>query len=335
MHKLILLTLCFFMAFTLTLQSEGKKEGGAEDVIVVKVAHVNPPGDPSYEAWEFFKKLIEEKSKGRFKINLYGAGQISMDERELIEQAKVGSLDIVSANVAPVALHFKKFDIFNLPYLWRDEQHIFNFCDGPAGKQLAEEFEKAVGIELLAYWDNGVRNCFHRKKPLTTPDEFKGQKIRVMNNDVYITFFAALGANPMPMAYGEVYTALQTGVVDIADNDTSGYRAMKFYEVAPNYSLTAHTIMPKIVLASQSFMAKLPADLKPVFDEAVQETLKFQRETYVNARLKDIQWMKDQGINVYEVKNLKPFQEIARTSVWVKYEDAIGKELIEKAINTK
>jgi len=137
------------------------------------------------------------------------------------------------------------------------------------------------------------------------------------------------------MAYGEVYTALQTGVVDIAENDTSGYRAMKFYEVAPHYSLTAHTIMPKIVMASQTFMKKIPSDLKAVFDDAVQETLEFQRETYINARLKDIEWMKQQGLNVYEVPDLTPFQKIARESVWVKYEDAIGKDLIEKAVNTK
>ena len=302
--------------------------------ISVKVGHVNPAGDPSYDAWEVFKKLLEEKSGGRFKVDLYPAGQLGSDERELIEQVKMGSVDLVSVNSAPLSLYYPKFDIFVLPYLWKDEPHLWRFCDGPVGQQLAAEFEKVTNLKLLAYWANGIRHMFLPKKAINTPDDFKGLRVRVMNNEVYIGLFNALGAMPTPMAYGEVYTALSTGVIDGAENDTSGYLAMKFYEPAKFFSMTSHVVAIKIVLANPGFLQKIPADLRPIFDQAVKETRDWQRNRYAEKQKMDIEWMKANKVQVNEVKDLSAFQAKVKP-LWDKYAPKIGQELINQALATK
>jgi len=301
--------------------------------IVVRVGHVNPPGDPSYDAWEVFKKLLEERSGGRFKVELYPAGQLG-EERELIEQVKMGSVDLVTVNSAPLSLHYPKFDLFVLPYLFRDEPHLQRFVDGPVGQKLADEFEKTTNIKLLAYWANGVRHTFLPKKGVATPDDFKGVKIRVMNNEVYIGLFNALGAMPVPMAYGEVYTALATGAVDAAENDTAGYLAMKFYEPAKHFSLTSHVVAVKIALGSPAFLQKIPADLRPVFDQVTLETRDWQRKRYAEKQAKDIEWMKANKVDVNEVKDLGAFQAKVKP-LWAKYAPKIGQDLIDQALATK
>lgn len=306
---------------------------GAGAPIQIKVGHVNPPGDPSYDAWEFFKKTLEAKSNGRFAVSLYPAGQLG-EERELIEQAKMGSVDLVTVNSAPLSLHFPKFDLFVLPYLFRDEPHLQRFVDGPVGQKLAEEFEKATNTKLLAYWANGVRHTFLPKKAITGPDDFKGVKIRVMNNEVYIGLFNALGAMPTPMAYGEVYTALSTGVIDAAENDTSGYLAMKFYEPAKYFSMTNHVVGLKIALANPAFLKKIPADLRPLFDQVTKETRDWQRNRYAEKQKIDIEWMKTNKVFVNEVKDLSAFQAKVKP-LWDKYTPKIGQDLINQAMATK
>jgi len=301
--------------------------------ISVKVGHVNPPGDPSYDAWEVFKKTLEEKSGGRFKVDLYPAGQLG-EERELIEQVKMGSVDLITVNSAPLSLHFPKFDIFVLPYLWKDEPHVHRFCDGPVGQQLAAEFEKVTNTKMLAYWANGVRHTFLPKKAINTPDDFKGVKVRVMNNEVYISLFNALGAMPVPMAYGEVYTALSTGTIDAAENDTSGYLAMKFYEPAKYFSMTSHVVAVKIALGNPAFLNKIPADLRPVFDQAVKETRDWQRNRYAEKQKMDIEWMKANKVQVNEMKDLSAFQAKVKP-LWDKYAPKIGQDLINQALATK
>lgn len=306
----------------------------AAATVSIRVGHVNTAGDPSYDAWEYFKKVIEEKSNGEFNVKLFPAGQLG-NERELIEQVKMGSIDICSVNVAPLCQTYSKFNIFVLPYIFRDEQHMFAFSDGPVGQDLARDFEKVTNIKLLAYWDNGVRHTFQSDKPVSTPDDLKGVKIRVMKNDVYLNFFGALGAMPAPMAFGEVYMALQTGVVEAADNDTSGYLSMKFYEPAKFFSLTGHVTSSKPVLASQAFMSKIPDDLKDLFIEVMEETKNWQRRTYLQKAAEDIAWMKKYGVKVNEISDRTAFQAIAKKSVWKKYEEIIGKDLIDSVINTK
>jgi tripartite ATP-independent transporter DctP family solute receptor len=317
----------------LSIIALGAGPAAAGEKIQVRVGHVNPPGDPSHDAWEVFKKLLEEKSGGKFKVDLYPAGQLG-EERELIEQVKMGSVDLVTVNSAPISLHFPKFDIFTLPYLYRDEPQLHRFVDGPAGQKLAEEFEKTTKIKLMAYWGNGVRHSFLTKKAVSSPDDFKGVKIRTMNNEVYIGLFKALGAMPVPMAYGEVYTALSTGTIDAAENDTCGYLAMKFYEPAKYFSMTSHVVMIKIVLGNPGFLSRIPADLRPVFDQVTKETRDWQRKRYLEQQPKDVQWMKANKINVNEIKDLSAFQAKVKP-LWAKYEPKIGQDLIDRALATK
>jgi tripartite ATP-independent transporter DctP family solute receptor len=321
------------LAMSLALLAWAVIPAAAGAPIVVKVGHVNPPGDPSFDAWEVFKKVLEEKSGGKFRVDLYPAGQLG-EERELIEQVKMGSVDLVTVNSAPLSLSFPKFDLFVLPYLFKDEPQLQRFVDGPAGQKLAEEFEKATSIKLMAYWANGVRHTFLPKKAVASPDDFKGVKVRVMNNEVYIGLFNALGAMPVPMAYGEVYTALATGTIDAAENDTAGFLAMKFYEPAKYFSMTSHVVAVKIALGSPAFLKRIPADLRPVFDQAIKESRDWQRKRYAEKQSKDIEWMKANKINVNEMKDLAAFQAKVKP-LWAKYAPKIGQELIDQALATK
>lgn len=306
---------------------------GANSLLEIKVGHANREGDPSYDAWVYFKQQIEERSKGEITVKLFPDGQAG-DERELIEAVRNGRIDLATVNVAALARVHEQFNLFVLPYLWKDEKTMLKFCDSPAGQKLAKSFEKKQGIHLLSFWSNGTRHCFQSTKPIYRPEDFEGVTMRVMNNDVYIRLFSALGAKTVPLAFGEVQRALTNGVIDAADNDTSGYISMKFYKPAKYFSLTGHVVANKPQLASLEFIKKLEALPKhhvDLFYDVVNEVEEFQRKKYESIAEDHIAWMKQNGIKVNEITSRESFKKIAEDKVWPFYYDMIGKDVIESA----
>ncbi len=295
--------------------------------IIIRAGHVNPPGEPAYEAWEVFKKKMHEKLGNTVEVQTFPQGQLG-NERELIEQVKIGSLEMTAPAVSPLALQNSELNVLNLPYIFKNEGELWKVVDGPIGKRLIESTRQKAGVLILNWWSTGVRHIFS-KRPIRRVADMRDMKIRVMENPVFIDAFRALNALPTPMPYGEVYQALATGLVDAAENDSSGYRNMKFFEVAPVYSLTAHLIITKPVLIHPAFYDKLPADVKKTLDETLQEATNFQRNLFATNFEEDIKWLKQQKVTVVDDVNLAEFQKIMVT-VWAKYEANIGKELLNE-----
>lgn len=299
----------------------------AAHAIELTAATVNPPGEPCYEA---FKMMHEKLAQGKtgVTLKLFPQGQVG-DEKDAIEQVKMGAITMTCVAGAALSAFAPIIGVFDIPYLFRDDTtHPWIVSDGPIGKKIGAQIEKESGLTLLGWWSAGMRHVFTRKTVVKTPDDMKDLKIRVIGSPVYIDTFAALGAKPTPMPYGEVYTSLATGTIDAAENDTSGYRNMKFYEQAPYLSLTGHFFLYKPIVANGAAMAKLSPEQRKEFDQIFAEATKYQRDLFAHTSAGDIQWLKEHKVTVTEpdrklfMEKVKPVQE--------KYAAKYGPELVQE-----
>jgi len=300
--------------------------------ITVKVGHVNPPGEPAYVAWEYFAKRVDELSKGQIKVDVYPSSQLG-NERDLIEGVRLGTMNMTAPSVAPMTLSDEKFNIFTLPYIFRDEDHQWKVTDGPIGKNLAKGFEEKTGIRILNWWSTGVRHMFNNKAPVWEPEDLKGKKVRIMESQVYKDLFNAIGALPTPLPYGELYSGLMTGLVDFGENDSSGYRTMKFFEVAKYFSLTGHEINCKPVLTNAKWWNELSSENQKILEQAMNEATKIQRDLFANNFDSDLKWLMEHGVRVNMVDQ-DAFRELMKP-VWEKWEKILGKDLIQAVVDTK
>ena len=220
-----------------------------------------------------FARLVEQKSQGRIKIIVYYGAKLG-DEKTVIEQVQFGGIDFARINAAPLSEVYKTLRVLSLPYLFRDSNHLWNVLYGPIGKELLEGF-KGTNLVGLTYYSSAARS-FYTKRPVRSIMDMRGLKIRVQQSSIYVDLVKALGAEPVPISFGDVYNALLMGEIDGAENNWSSYYAVKHYQLAKYYTLDTHTRTPEVLLASKQIMDKLtPADQKLIFS-AAQESVAFQ-----------------------------------------------------------
>lgn len=321
--------LCLFVALTVVLFSvgaSGQGEAGEEETITIRAGHVNPPGEPAHEAWNLFEERMEERLGDRVDVQIFPQGQLG-GERDLIEQVQVGTLDMTAPSAGPLANYNEEILVLNLPYIFSTEEEMYQVLDGDIGDRLIESTMEEANILILDWWSTGVRHMFTENTPIREPADMRGMKVRVMENPIFIDSFEALGAQPTPLPYPDVYEALQTGVVAAAENDSSGYRTMNFFEPAPYYSLTSHLIITKPLLINPDFYNGLPDDVRTVLDEVVDEATEYQRTLFAENFAKDIEWLEDNGVTVIEDVDIAKFRE-RMTPVWEEYEDEFGADLL-------
>lgn len=325
MKKVIcLLAIVALVAFAVSAGGQG--EAAEEEQIIIRAGHVNPPGEPAHEAWNLFEKIMEERLGDRVDVQIFPQGQLG-GERDLIEQVQVGTLDMTAPSAGPLANYNKELLVLNLPYIFASEDEMWQVLDGDIGGRLIESTLEKADILILDWWSTGVRHMFTDDTPIRTPDDMAGMKIRVMENPVFIDSFQALGALPTPLPYPAVYESIQTGIVKGAENDSSGYRNMNFFEVAPYYSLTSHLIITKPLLVNPDFYNSLPDDVREVFDECVDEATDYQRTLFKTNFEKDVEWLEAQGVTVTENVEIDKFRA-KMTPVWAEYEDEFGADLL-------
>jgi len=264
------------------------------------VAHVNPEGEPSYVAFQEMAKRLSAGKTG-VTLQIFPQSQIG-GEKDAIEQTRLGALTMTTVNSANVSAFAPSIGVYDLPYLFRDhDDHPWAVVNSAVGREIEAKIEAESGLEVLGWWSAGMRHVFTRNKPVTSPEDMAGQKIRVIGSPVYLDTFNAMGALAVPMPYSEVYTSLATGAIDGAENDSSGYRNMKFYEQAPHLALTGHFFLYKPVLANRRAMAALSAEQRAEFDQIFAEVTQLQRELFRTNFESDIAWLKENGVNVIEV----------------------------------
>lgn len=248
----------------------------AADTIVIKFSHVVTPNTPKGKAAEKFKQLAEARTQGRVKVEVYPNSQLSKD-REEIEALQLGAVQMLAPSLSKFGpIGAREFEVFDLPYIFPNKATLYRVTDGPLGKELFGKLE-AKGILGLAYWDNGFKQM-SANKPLRQPADFKGLKLRIQSSKVLERQMKALGANPQVMAFSEVYTGLQQGVVDGTENPMSNFYTQKMHEVQKHLTISDHGYLGYAVIVNKKFWEGLPADIRAVLEKAMQETTAYERD---------------------------------------------------------
>ncbi|MDR1874942.1 MAG: TRAP transporter substrate-binding protein [Synergistaceae bacterium] len=277
-----------------------------------------------------FVPYVEEKSGGRIRVELHPNGELGGD-RELTESVQMGTLQIALPATSVLAGFDRRFQVLDLPFLFTTREAAFEALDGELGAKL-NALLPAKGFGCLGYIENGFRHITNSKKPITHPDDLKGVKLRTMENAMHIAFFRRLGANPTPMSFGELYTALQQGTVDGQENPFTLIYESKFYEVQKYVSATGHVFSVVMLLSNKKFMDSLPEDLRKVVEDAAAAFVKEHRRVMPGSEEENMKILGESGMTLNELtaEQKKPFVE-ATASVYQEFEADLTKEIMELA----
>ena len=278
-----------------------------------------------------YAELVAQRTGNKVKIDIYPSTQLG-SERDLVEGLQLGTVDFVVTSTGPLGGFVPKMFVVDLPFLFRDKEHAYKVLDGPIGRGLLDAFSDK-GIRGLAFWENGFRQITNNVRPIEKPEDLKGIKIRTMENKIHLASFRTWGASPTPMAWGEVYTALQQKTIDAEENPIAIIYTAKIYEVQKYLALTGHFYSPSPILMSEKAFKSLPPDIQKVMLDTAIECATFERNLLRDDEAKQIAELKNKGMQV-TTPNKKPFQDAA-ASVYKEFEGQFGKEMIDRIIATK
>ena len=243
-----------------------------------KLSHGLDIVHPVHKAMEFMSRRLRELSGGRMTIDIYPSEQLG-SERESIEMVQLGSIDITKTSAAVLESFEPSYSVYSLPYLFRSEEHAWKAFLGPVGKEILLSGSK-VGLRGLCYYDSGSRSFYTKDKPVKTPDDLVGLKIRVQKSYMAVKTIQILGGSPTPIDWGELYTALQQGVVDGAENNPPSFYTSHHYEVCPYYYLDEHTTIPDVLLMSQVVWDRMSPEQQQMVQLAADESMQYQRKIW-------------------------------------------------------
>ncbi len=283
-------------------------------------------------AVDTFAREVEKRTNGRYKVQNFYSGALGA-ERESIEALQLGTLDLTMTSTGPVPNFVPEVAILDIPFLFRDYAHARAVLDGPIGQEMLQKFPPK-GIQGLAWGENGFRHMTNNKHPVNTPDDLRGLKMRTMENPVHIQAYKAFGIIPTPMAFTEVFTALQQGTVDGQENPLSVITAAKLDQVQKNLTLTGHVYSPALILMSKAQWDKLsPAD-KQAFMEAAKEAVKANRARIDEDERKAVADLRSKGMAVVEVVDKTKFQATLAPT-YADFGKKFGQDNIDRIKNYK
>ncbi len=295
--------------------------------------NIHVAGYPNTIALDKFAELLDQKSGGRMKLKMYHAGTLG-SQPDAIEQVRMGGLEIANFSLGPVGPIVPEANVVSLPFIFKDTEHAWRVLDGKAGEMMNEGLAKK-GLISLAWYAAGARSFYNSKKPIKTPEDVTGLKVRVMNNDLYSGMIKALGGNPTPMAFAEVYQSLKTGVVDGAENNWPSYESTGHFEVAKYYSISQHLIIPETLCINAGVWNKLSADDQKILREAAQESAVLQRKLWDERAKASEAKVKAGGAVINDIPDKSAFQA-AMKPVYDKFlaDNPSLKPLVELIQNT-
>ncbi|PIE54409.1 MAG: C4-dicarboxylate ABC transporter substrate-binding protein [Dethiosulfovibrio peptidovorans] len=269
----------------------------ADKSFSLKLGHSVPMTHPYHLGAEKFKEMVEKETNGAVSIRIFPNNQLGSGERDLLEGMQLGTVDLVVSSTGPMSGFEKKFMLFDFPFLFRDKNHAYKTLDGPIGQYVMGLLEKK-GIKGLAWYENGFRHLTNSKRAVKTPEDAEGLKLRTMENKVHMAIWKALGADPTPMAWGELFTALQQGVVDGQENPVPVVYTSKLYEVQGHFALTGHVFSPSMLLISKRVWDKMPEEYRDVLLQAAQESAVFERSEITRMEDEQVAKLKELGMTV-------------------------------------
>lgn len=268
-------------------------------------ADIHPPDYPTVEAVKYLGKLISDETKGRLAVRVYPNGALGT-EKDLIEQVKIGGLDMIRINVAPLNSVIPETIPTALPFIFRSTQHMRNVLDGPIGDEILAAAEPQ-GMIGLAFYDSGARSFYTVAKPINSVADLKGMKIRVQQSDLFVGMLDALGANATPLPMGEVYTALKTGIVDGAENNWPSFESSRHFESAKFYSLSEHSFAPEMLLFSKKIWDGLAKEDQALIRKAAKDSVPYMRKLWDEREITSRKKVEEAGIKINEVPNKQEF----------------------------
>ncbi|WP_034040917.1 TRAP transporter substrate-binding protein [Wocania ichthyoenteri] len=283
----------------------------------IKLAHGLDMSHPVHKAMELMGEELEKNSEGKLKLEIYPNQQLG-SERQCLELLQIGSLDMTKVSAAVMENFSPNMKVFGLPFLFKDRSHIFNVLDGNIGKELLDGGQK-YWLKGLGYYDAGSRSFYTKEKPIETPKDLEGLKIRVMESATAMNMVSSLGGSPTPISSGELYTALQQGVVDGAENNPPTFYLSRHYEVCKYFALDEHTTIPDVLIISTHLWESLSNDEQSWLQKAVDTSVKYQRELWAKSEFEALEAVKKAGVEV--VKPDKSLFKDKVESVYESYKD--------------
>ena len=281
----------------------------AEQRMVLKATDVHPLGYPTVEAVVRMGKKLDEATAGRLSVQMYPAMQLG-GEKEMIEQAQVGALAIARVSVGPMGTLVPELNVFNLPFMFADDPHLERVIDGPIGDELLQKLSEhpTAGLIGLCWMNAGSRNVYNSKRPVRSIDDLKGLKIRMMGNPIFVDTMNALGGNGVSMGFDQLVNAMQTGVVDGAENNAPTYMTGQHYRYAKYFSLTGHLSIPEIVVFSKKTWEQLSNDDRALIMKLGREAQQEERKLWYEMEAKAVEQLRAAGVDIIKIEDRKPFE---------------------------
>ena len=277
--------------------------------------NIHHDGHPNTPAMDRFAELVDKNTNGEIKIEVFHGGVLG-SQPDALEQVRIGAIEVGNFNLGPIGPMVKEANLVSLPFIFKSVPHMFRVLDGEAGDIMGAAMAEA-GLTPLAWIDAGARS-FYSQKPINTPADVEGLKIRVMNNDLYTAMISAMGGNPSPMAFSEVQQALKTGVVDGAENNFPSFKNVGHYEVTTHYSLSEHLIIPECICVNTAKFNALSPEMQAAVRSAAEEAALYQRELWAVQSEQARKDVEAAGVVVNEIADKSPFQN-AMDSVYEEY----------------
>ena len=271
--------------------------GKKSKITVLKLGHGLDPSHPVHKAMEFMAERIFEKSKGKMRMDIYPSEQLG-SERECLELLQIGSLGLTKVSSSVLEGFVPSFSVFSLPYIFRDDNHRFKVLEGEIGSALLQASEK-YWLRGLCYYDSGCRSFYTKEKPVMSPKDLVGMKIRTQESKTSVKMVRSLGGSPTPISWGELYTALQQGVVDGAENNPPSFYLSRHYEVCKYYSMDEHTAVPDVLMISTLIWNSLDNEEKRIVQESADESSQYQKILWKKATEEALVAVKKGGVKIF------------------------------------
>ncbi|ARK29738.1 TRAP transporter substrate-binding protein [Halalkalibacter krulwichiae] len=333
MKKVVSLFSTAFLAVSILAACGGSNDASTEsadnsgdnkETVTLTLAENQPEDYPTTVGAKEFARLVEEKTDGRYKIEVYAGGQLG-DERSVIEQLQLGTIDLTRVNGIPLSEFSSDIGVLAMPYLFENEEEKWEVLNGEIGQDLLETFDGS-SLVGLAFYDSGERSFYNTQRPVTTPEDLEGLQIRVQQSDLAIDIINSLGGSATPMEYGEVYSALQTGVIDGAENNFPSYFTSNHYEVAQYFTVNGYQGVPEVLLSSEKLWNSLSAEDQEAFREAALESVDIQRQAWAELVEEARDVVLENGSELVEVEDVTAWREAVQP-VYDKYGEQFGEWL--------
>ena len=291
----------------------------AQAKMVFKASDVQPPGYPTVAATENLGKKLEAATNGRLSVQMYPSMQLG-GEKETIEQTQIGAIQMLRVSVGSMGPIVDDINVVNMPFLFKSTAHSEKMMDGPIGQELLDKItaNANAGLVALCWMNSGARSLYNTKRPIKSIEDLKGLKIRVIGNPIFVDMMNALGGNGVAMGYDQVFSALQTGVIDGAENNPPSYVFSNHYTAAKYYSLTEHLIIPEVLVFSKKAWSTVSAEDQSLIKKFAREAQMEERELWKKYEQQAMEKAKAAGCEIVEIADKAPFQNAVKP-VWDKY----------------